>query len=340
MTSFESFRSLELPEETREKRYTVEPRLTVEVAWKKFSPEAPASQEKRSDNTVVFLPGWAMPVDGRSIRNLVQGFAEESGTPSYAVTTSPEKETEDSLYKQAQAVSQFIKERGLKEVTLAGHSQGGDKAIDLTTILQNDPEIKINGLILLDSVGLHEQRPYLELTKNFAKDAIVNTPVTVVKELWKNPALFKKSGAAFVDIITGWTKEIWRSKFDYLKDDKLRKQVQQMAKANPRMREIKVPVIIMSGAEDSISDPEKIVPEAEEQKIIDAWEADKKSGYIDPREEYLKRNLFPNSPYVRMFIPEKIGHHGLPLFRSESVARASLYLLERARRHTKRGSSS
>ncbi len=43
----------------------------------------------------------------------------------------------------------------------------------------------------------------------------------------------------------------------------------------------------------------------------------------------LKEHIFKKSPYVKMVIADKLGKHGLPVFRAESVANTSIGLLER-----------
>ena len=55
------------------------------------------------------------------------------------------------------------------------------------------------------------------------------------------------------------------------------------------------------------------------------------------RDEYLKRDLFPNSPWCRMVVPKKMAQHGLQIFRPEAVANAALGLIERGERGKAKG---
>lgn len=319
------------------KRYTTEAGTAIDISWKEFQP--PQEEEGQRDRAVIFLPGWAMGADASSTRRLVEALSEKSKSISFSVTSRSEKETPDSLYEQADAISKFIKEQGLREITLVGHSQGGDKAIDITAILQEDPEMKINGLVLLDSVGLYEQKP-VEFTGQFIKNYAIDTPLMLARDFPKKPLIMAQTALTSMrggtDILLGLARDIWKSKLSYFTDNRLPAQIRQMVKVNPYLQEIRVPVILISGSEDPVSDPEKIVPSQEEEKeALRIWEKRQASSdipYADPREEYLKRELLPNSPYVRMVIPDKLGQHGLPLFRSESIARASLYLLDRFNR--------
>jgi len=110
-------------------------------------------------------------------------YETESGNKSFSVNTKLENaDNDDPINTQAQAIRQFIKEQGITELTLFGHSQGGDKAIDLITMLQADVELKINGLVLMDSTGLYEQDKN-EFAKSFVTDAAMSTPKTVMGQL-------------------------------------------------------------------------------------------------------------------------------------------------------------
>lgn len=306
--------------------YKLESGVTINLSWNKFNAENKAEFDPtRVDNplpgSVIYLPGWAMGSDDETIKKVSHAFAKENET--YAITTRSEEakpQTEagekiDFLYEEAIAISKFIKEHNLGEVVIAGHSQGGDKAIDVVSILQKvNPEIKIKGLILVDSVGLYDQTSY-ELKTNFAKDMIINTPKTL---LTKKLSSIPDGLSAANDVLHNIFKEIKRSKSEYM--NRFKREVQEMSQINPRMQELKVPIVLGSGAKDIVSNPEKILPPKEELSSLSS------------REEYLKENYFPNSPYVKMIVPEKLGHHGLPFFRTESVVNAAMYGLKRYNR--------
>lgn len=323
------------------KLYQIESGETIEVTAKTFDylpkDAEPTSESRETEQNVVFLPGWKMAADSAAVEKLGTAFAERSRGKAFAVTTRSEEmpAAKDGLYKEAMAISRFIKEKGLTNVVLAGHSQGGDKAIDLATILQQDPELRLKGLLLLDAVGLYEQEPK-SLAKDFVRDSLLNTPVTMFKKLFKNPGAVSQSLKAGNSIVGGIFKEMAKSGSKSL--ERMKGEVQTMARQNPRLNQIQVPVILMAGVEDLVSDPGKIIPQGEEERILAEWEQkDAEAGtetFIDPREKFLQEEVFPQSPYIRMVVPEKMGHHGLPLFRSESVANASLYLLKRFERRS------
>jgi hypothetical protein len=103
-------------------------------------------------------------------------------------------------------------------------------------------------------------------------------------------------------------------------------------------------VILVQGKDDPISNPDKILPgyeELEDQTLgfgkatSDGIKSEKPTHplYNPIRERYLKDNLFPNSPYVRMMVGEKVvPHHVMPVQDAGRIAKTSLYLIERSKR--------
>ena len=97
------------------------------------------------------------------------------------------------------------------------------------------------------------------------------------------------------------------------------------------------------GAKDGVVPLGEIIPFEEEAKIEEErismqnqrLELEKSGGTwigkkpFNTREKYLKQNLFKKSPFVRMITAEKMGKHGLPVYRAEDVVNASLGTLER-----------
>jgi pimeloyl-ACP methyl ester carboxylesterase len=327
-------KNTDLKEQIERKKYELETGERIEVLSKEFS-----SKNDHGEQNVIFFPGWALSSEKSAVATLGQSFADKSKAKAYVISSRTESElgAEDVLLKEAEAISRFIKEKGLTNIILAGHSQGGDKAIDLVTILQNDPEINIHGLVLLDSMGLYDQVPG-SLAKNFVKGALLDIPMTMVKKIVSNPDVVMRGLSAGYALTQGIFREISKSGITgWIK--RTTNEVKLMAKINPRLAEVAVPIIIMSGSNDTISNPDTIIPPGEEERMIEEWEKKDEtigtSTYIDPREKFLQANVFPQSPYIRMVTPEKFGHHALPLLRAESVANASLYLLNRFERRKK-----
>ncbi len=124
---------------------------------------------------------------------------------------------------------------------------------------------------------------------------------------------------------------------------RLGSQVREMVTANPRISLVKTPVVLVWGAEDPIMEYKRIIPPAIEEQVAKRRQelvmskrtSEELSPQVDFRENFLKENLFTSSPSVKMVVAQKAGRHVLPIFRSDAVARAGLYLLERANRQLK-----
>lgn len=295
---------------------------TIELVSKEFLPSK--KEDIPEDKMIVFLPGWSAG-GAKTLDTLCQELANNAKSKSLSIQTRSDVVDNEGqyLYREARAIKQLFIEKGLKKITLAAHSEGGIKAADLIDILQNEnPEIAIEGLILLDPVGLYEQGSW-GLAKNFAKDALINTPRTVLRDLRdrEDSGSLGKSLQAANDIIFSIAKEIGRSGADYKK--RLESEIATMARVNNHYADVRCPVVLITGANDPVSSADQILSGKKEEANL-----------LAERRQILKDTLFPNSPQVDILVPEKYGHHGLPHFRSEQIAKVAPYLIERYRRTT------
>lgn len=316
-------------EKELEKTYELESGIKIDVGWEEFEPELETEDATRAE---IVLPGWGMESSHGAIKKLSKEYANSSNSKTFAIHSraeqpSSEDDTIDILYEEAKAIASFIKEQGIEKITLTGHSQGGDKAINIASILQNDPNVDLQGITLLGSVGLYDQDSQ-ELVKGFAKDTLISTPASITKNMIEEPENIPTGLKALGQMIGTISKEMLASGKGYF--DRFNREISEMSEQNPRLSEIKVPTVIISGAHDPVSDKERIVPENIEEELKEACDLPT----CDIREHYLKENLLPNSPYVRLLAPSKLGHHALPVFRPESVAKVSTYLHERYARES------
>ena len=292
----------------------------VEITLKEFVPMHEVSEDK----ALIFFTGWSAS-DAKTLEYLSGRFAVDADSKVLQVRTATEGIRSGALRGEARAVvEKIIRERGLKEITIASHSEGGVKAANIIDILQKgNPDVEIKGLILMDPVGLYEQTPR-ELVSAFAADSLIATPKTILTNvLNKKPAtgrglLIKQGLQAATDIVFNAMREIRRAKLDF--PEKFRGQIAGMAGADENFEKVKCPVVLIQGAADPVSSHEKVLPSETDPRNLTA------------RSEILKKAFFPNSPRVDMLVPEKLGHHGLPHFRPEEISRASLYLLKREER--------
>jgi len=291
----------------------------VEVTYREYAPGRTVKyrpgeginftdiNKKEYKKGMVFIQGWGTTVWDESYEQVNQDFSDHGDARVFAVKTRADKASQpDALLHEAAAVEQLIREQGLEEITVAGLSQGGAEAIDLVTLLQkNLPDLKINGLILEDAVRLYEQSP-AHLISMFSADG-TRTGAGMIAEGVKRPSGFlanAKTGIqAGTDVGRGVAKEMGRSGFRaWFK--RSWSEVKEMASANPRTAEVRVPVAIIQGASDGISDYRKIDP-----------------------------NIFPNSPGVEVIkVP---GGHGVALFNSSELVPRALEALDKYRNKDK-----
>lgn len=292
----------------------------ITVNFVGFEPQG----EKDPDKTILFLPGWSMDAGSQSTNIVGKAFAEESSAETLVIDTTPKGVTKDSLYKEAAAISKLLKERRIKNVVIAGHSEGGIKAADLAAILQKqrdsgESDINVEGIILMESMGLFKQENPAVFTGKFLKNGVIDAQAQTFKGVVSDregiSQTERRSLGMALDVILGTLKDLAKANIHY--PQKLLSQISEMRSVDPRLGEIKVPVILIHGKNDLISSPEKVLPEYEK---------------TDDREKLLRESLFPNSPYVRMVTGERLGTHGMPIYRAEQVAKTSLYLLDRYKR--------
>ncbi len=284
---------------------------------------------------IIYFGGTFETPHTPSTADLRQSWADYSGSNSFAFM--PTENAED--------VRQFIKGRGLKNVVLAGYSQGAMRAIELAKLMQGEgSEASVEGLVLLEPTGLYQQGEF-ELAMNFVLDSAVKTPLGLVK----NREYIRRGMGVLREFLPRGVPTPPDAPF--LDAPSLRKQIAVMSKVHPDLGDIQVPVVLMQGEHDIVSAHGKVVPnEVEEQnserksyinklqslrrQLGKKWNEFEFPRFEDLRETFLKQHIFPKSPYVKMMIPERAGHHGVAIFRPEEVAKTSLYMLSRWSRQT------
>lgn len=285
----------------------------------------PKDGENPANKAIIFLPGWSAGT-AKTLENMAGAFANEGQRRVLFVTTRPEHVIPTSLYLEARAVREMMLERGLEEVTLVAHSEGGTKAANLIDILQKEnPEIQIAGLVLMGPVGLYEQGK-AELASGFAYDSLVSTPKSIAKGFFKDPSLLVKGMQSSSDIIFNIAKEVKSSGLNYW--SRISNQIKEMAKANTHYQDIRCPVVLIQGASDPASNSERVIPS---DKVISYRSKAEGPSIQAQRRKILQETFFPNASETNMVVPNRLGHHGLPHFRPDEIARVSLYLLDRNR---------
>lgn len=285
----------------------------VSVSWRKFDPKQKAADHQ--GKAVIYIPGWVMQSDAVSVEDLPQAFADASGTQAFAIDTTPKKPQED--YKEEmKAVLRLLLESGIKELTITGHSNGAIKAVELALLLKElrgtPQEIKVNGLVLMDSTHMYNQNPAI-LAANAVK-------VSAQEMIHEEPN--KASKAAGGELLKALQDRITYSGRDYLKV--FLNQLKDMSKINPRTSEIDVPVVVFTSDKNPVADYKKVAP------IEPSANPDRFKALIEnkhKRQNYLQSSKFTSTPDIHVIVPR--GYHNtLPVRRFEGTAKAGLYYLK------------
>ena len=299
-----------------------------------------------SDTFLVFMPGWAVDAGTKTAEVTGQAFAEAGNQRVFTIDTKPDRVVNDTLYKEAEAISRLILETGTKNITIAGYSEGGVRAIDLAVILQQNPGISVNGVILMESMGLYDQGSKKGFIGRFLKTTLIDTPPEIIAQAIpgrKNSSTqpLRRGLTAGRDVPLGVLKDFARTpKADYKK--RINSQINEMAGELNHLAELETPVILVQGVNDLVSNPGKVLPEYKDMDDATLGYGKGLNKQVSPdlshalynplREDFLRKTILPRVPYVRMITAERHSSHGLPVVRAEQVAKDSLYLLERYRR--------
>jgi pimeloyl-ACP methyl ester carboxylesterase len=264
---------------------------------------------KFSKSTVIFLTGILNNADSKSIKPLCQTFANETGADAFAIDNPGEKVAE-----AAEAIRQFIKQKQLKNIIIAGNSLGGVKAMHLVNLItEKNRDIVISGLILINSGGLYEQSaltyPVMHVVDFLStKDSIA--------QLAKNA----KGKRTITQNQQNYEQDAWQGLVNEPKNPLTAyNNLQEVTRKHPGAATIRVPVIIVHGLNDLSFQHDKIMPNSD--PVIDETLS------ISQRESHIQETIFPNSPYVRVLVPEKVAHHNTMYLHGDIVAHDALELL-------------
>ena len=283
--------------------------VAVRVRWSDFLPPAGAD----ADAAIVVIPGWSLAVTSRACWPLYQAFADRSQRRAIAMDTRATPMVGDSLFQQAAALARVVRERGLRRVVIAGHSQGGALATNLAAHLMHQAsDLTVEGVILLDPVGLYDQAP-AHLAVAFVVDALVHTPVALLRFRPSGPGKLRTIYLALrvaADLLGGIGADMASSPSIRGYRHRFAAEVAGMAQFNPRLGTLRCPVVLVQGIDDRVSDPRRLALGGGNASRDLSW-------------------LFRASPRVCYLVPTKLGLHSLPLLRPTAIASATLGALRR-----------
>lgn len=265
----------------------------VDVSWKKFKPVASTG----SDQSIFFFGGWPGGETRASLGGLCQAMSNISGSPTFSLYARSKDFGQFSAMQEAEAVSRFISDDAANQIVLSGHSLGGTKAIDVAYLLQHlNPKKQVNGLILFNSVGLYDTSELLLSVMSIIEN-LVSTP----RALLTNSFIAKEVLQGYLDVILGIVSRLRTDRMSFPK--RASAESKMACSLNPRLKDVTVPIVVLEGKNDLISDYSKV-----------------------------NGTAFGDNPKIKIVVGKKVGVHGFPLFQSEKAAKVGLYLLERESR--------
>lgn len=317
------------------KDYFIEGRR-VGLDWKTYrADESIVSHEKLLDEQkcIILVSGWGSSGQAKTMQNLAQELANQSQKDgvgrTFLIDSKAEKIDDNYLDTEAEAMRKFAEDSGIKIVILVGHSRGTIKLVDLAAALQDkNPDIKIEGLILFGPVGIYKQS-IIGITAKF----ILDGPIEYLKNIFskkpshKDPEKHERrqretserlvdAGASIYDQVKASFERFGAGYFPVFKNE-----IEALTVPNEHCKEIKAPVVVVSGQADEVSDPERIVNEGKRNLGLQT------SAKLE-KDEALE-GVFPASVYRKMITPKDRAGHGLSLLRPEDAAAAGLYVLRR-----------
>jgi pimeloyl-ACP methyl ester carboxylesterase len=284
------------------------------------------------DERIFFFPGWMMDaVTSGSLQPLAVCYARKTDLPVQIIST-----TGGPLDEQSAAAASFISSTCVRKAILIGHSEGGIRASRTAVALQERyPSIEIEGVILLNSVGLMT-RPLFGLIVRFIEDFGRTGPAIVWDRLLRGdrgmPGRLEIAVFAGLDILAGiiFNTPVGRNR-------RLRKSPVELARHNPALGEITAPVILLHTTGDITSMDEVLVhalisldqPDGAQLRISRSAKSRArkliKDMSLEEKGSLLQRTLLPRSEYVRLIISE--GTHSYPLQYPKQTAELTITAL-------------
>lgn len=245
----------------------------VEVNAAEFNSRPAHTSEKQevvppNKNAVVYLPGWPWTVKDEATWALPAQMAKNLEITCYSIDTAKAGGDKEALVLQGKAIGQFLIDKGVEEVTLVGHSLGAIKAAYTAYELQQASRVRINALVLADPMGL-DKRWTLGLAIDLAKDVGIVAPKMRkrggVKAGEAGPVIEAVSPAQFVKEFLADLKMI--SKTGKLGIPLLWSQRKVLKSRDPIFSKLgKVPVWVIAGGKDRVSNYKRYLPEKEVQE--------------------------------------------------------------------------
>lgn len=285
------------------------------------------------DEVIIFLPGVGLDADSDSVVRSAEHFANARQAKVVSISTRLDNvNVERSQEVQAKAIQQFILSQGYKKVTIVGNSQGANKGIDLTYLLEQDlaeegePKVEVEGLILTSPGGVVDQ-DWEKVRDGFFQDAVSDTPIELTRQAGARPNKYVpgvvRAAVLGSDVAAGMVTEATKGLGQFAK--RVNKEPQEASVQNPHTKDIKTRIVIVAGAIDKAFNSDKFIPPT----------AHDQSSRSQTERRKAMKHIFPESAGVTVLEATTAGVHGVHYIRDEQLANVTLYELERMKRREK-----
>lgn len=277
----------------------------VELSWVEAKPKGKENIDLTK--AVINLPPWSWAAETPIIRGGGQKIADGMGENTFTISTRTDKIHPDALFTEAQGIAKFILDRGIQEVTIFSHSEGGVKAVNLAAILEaNYPQVKVNMVVLLNPMGM-DARSVLSLGKSFFSDIFKVGPAEFERAKKLPP-----EGGAVQFLLSLWQDMRF---FGMRYPEALMEEAKAMARPNPRLSQIKAPVLLLTGEQDFVSDFRRYFPQEEVEKRLKATLSDEQlRGWIGSKSKW---EHLPTEEQQKFGSKEKFVAHYMQAYRKQ-----------------------
>lgn len=237
---------------TIEEMYEPKKDLFVNVTARAFEPEG--ERLEKTDKALIFIPGWLMTAKDKSIEDLCRAYAKRLTCRVFSVSTESADCRSDGgdvdlLLEEARGIVAFVREQGIREVIIAGHSRGGNEAIHVAALLEKEAGIKVSGVIPMNSAGLFTQDTDVA-GLNLASSIPGEMTTSALRGLF-NPKETKRQMRFASDMASNLWSTMLRFNISY--PFRLKEEADEANTQNPHMKDIRAPVALLFGKQDKVA---------------------------------------------------------------------------------------
>ncbi|MBI2020837.1 alpha/beta hydrolase [Candidatus Daviesbacteria bacterium] len=234
-------------------------RNVVELSGQDFLPKE--GKVNNSEEAVLFLVGAPMRARTSVTWEQPRQLADQFKARAYTLDARPKGNFDtNSVDLEVEALRRFIEEKGIKKLTIFGHSIGAAKAIKLAVSLeQNNPNIKINGVVAANPMGLYSQDRGDLLSRYIPE-------IDNVSKLANPKASHENMIKTAIELVGSTAADMRQTKLGYKRW--VDEQFEALTEVNPDLSKMKAPVVLLIASQDQWAQAGMILPETEIAKRL------------------------------------------------------------------------